>query len=354
MNKIKQWATIVAIAALSTLFSVGSVEAAGFNCDKAAAPLEKLICGDPVLDYLDDRLAWAFKARNGTRDNALLEEQRQWLSSRVSACGVPAAGKDKPSVSLRKSAVRCLAELYGQRLAALGASPPLQLIPSPATDDDIMPLPRIADKTGDPAIKRANQALADIEVNTKMKTLSKDFDDPDACSGDNHSVRLTLVGQRFFGLVSQYLVTCRGAAHPGLNIDVLVLDLKTGDKVNMAKVLPPKLVAGPTDKDSGEIPATKMFGTLYGKEVGKDQIGECSSGFGSFIVWPDAAADAVVADPTGFGHADQAACTRPAPFSTAMLRQLGDNTVLLEEIDHAHAEIGRPGFTASPWWYSTQ
>jgi uncharacterized protein len=64
--------------------------AASFDCDKAAAVREQLICGDPVLSELDAQLAAKYKERQAllSKPGAILlrNSQRSWLSfiSRVS------------------------------------------------------------------------------------------------------------------------------------------------------------------------------------------------------------------------------------------------------------------------------
>ena len=69
------------------LFLIGAeARAASFDCAKAAAPVEKTICGDPALSQADERLAGAFAAALAvTLDpRSLRTEQRQWLAER---CG---------------------------------------------------------------------------------------------------------------------------------------------------------------------------------------------------------------------------------------------------------------------------
>ena len=118
----------LAAVLLSALFTasatVASAQQASFDCLKAEAPVEQLICSDPELLTLDGELGQAFqtarqRVAGGQRDT-LLTEQRAWLEERLSRCGVPARGTDIPD-ELRWHAAPCLADLYRSRLAALGA-----------------------------------------------------------------------------------------------------------------------------------------------------------------------------------------------------------------------------------------
>lgn len=75
--------------------------AAGFDCAKAATPVEKMICADAGLSRLDETLATVYAAR--AADSAVKTEQRQWLRQVRNACATPA----------------CLATAYQQRIADL-------------------------------------------------------------------------------------------------------------------------------------------------------------------------------------------------------------------------------------------
>ncbi|MBK8174653.1 MAG: hypothetical protein IPK66_05030 [Rhodospirillales bacterium] len=97
---------------------------ASFDCLKAAAPIELLICSDPDLIVLDGSLGSAFEASQARlpaeKRAAALTEQRAWLAQRLTRCEIPSRG-DEISPSLRWRAAPCLDELYRARLSALGA-----------------------------------------------------------------------------------------------------------------------------------------------------------------------------------------------------------------------------------------
>ena len=76
--------------------------AASFDCAKAGTPVERMICSDPGVSALDQRLADAYKAASA-RDAHVKESQREWLANTRNRCGTTA----------------CLSEAYGARLDAL-------------------------------------------------------------------------------------------------------------------------------------------------------------------------------------------------------------------------------------------
>jgi uncharacterized protein len=103
--------------------------AASFDCAKARAPVEKLICSNDELAGLDAALGRAYapsKLPPG-KAAALREEQRQWLGDRLIRCNVPGAGNASPPAT----AAACLIGLYRERLKALAATPAAVAAPLP-------------------------------------------------------------------------------------------------------------------------------------------------------------------------------------------------------------------------------
>jgi uncharacterized protein len=103
---IRPWLAAALLAGAAPLAS-----AASFDCAKARAPMEKLICSDAPLSALDEQLNTAFKEAI-TRSKArpqLVQWQREWLKSyEVTQC------KD----------ARCLAKEFTSRIALLqGVAP---------------------------------------------------------------------------------------------------------------------------------------------------------------------------------------------------------------------------------------
>ncbi len=74
---------VVGIAALS-----GSLQAASFDCAKAAASVEKLICSDEATSTLDSDLDRAYKVaiEKSKNKDGLKQQQRTWLKEQRNAC----------------------------------------------------------------------------------------------------------------------------------------------------------------------------------------------------------------------------------------------------------------------------
>lgn len=116
----------VAIAALLlTTTTPALADGPSFDCDKAAAPAEHLICGDSELVRLDALLGETYGKRRAAlaaaERKALLDQQRDWLKNRLQRCGIAAQGGE-PEEQQRWAWAPCLAERYRERLAALGVS----------------------------------------------------------------------------------------------------------------------------------------------------------------------------------------------------------------------------------------
>jgi uncharacterized protein YecT (DUF1311 family) len=89
--------------------------AASFDCAAARAPIELLICRNDELSALDGAMGEAYAERRKALGEAAADEQRLWLRQRLTACGIPGSGSAAPP----PTAVRCLADLYRARIAAL-------------------------------------------------------------------------------------------------------------------------------------------------------------------------------------------------------------------------------------------
>jgi len=131
-------------AATFTVVAMGSAANAAqpsFDCQRAAAPIEHLICGNDRLSDLDSRLSAAFRARREGLSEAdrapLLQEQRRWLTGRLANCGIPSKGE--LAADAAPKAEVCLAELYSARIAEVGAPAPTVAVPAVA---DTAPKPQ--------------------------------------------------------------------------------------------------------------------------------------------------------------------------------------------------------------------
>jgi TPR repeat protein/uncharacterized protein len=91
--------------ALFLILWATSTNAASFACSEARSVVDRLICDDPVLSKLDDKLAFEYNtAKKNTQDfQSLLNAQRAWIQKRNS-CG------NNPS---------CIANAYNERISQL-------------------------------------------------------------------------------------------------------------------------------------------------------------------------------------------------------------------------------------------
>jgi uncharacterized protein len=104
---------ISTLAGLAAAVLAGAVThpaaAASFDCARAGTAVEQMICGEWLLERLDERLATLYERAQeaaGADPGALLAAQRAWLDTR-NACNDAA----------------CLEQTYRERIAALGGGP---------------------------------------------------------------------------------------------------------------------------------------------------------------------------------------------------------------------------------------
>jgi uncharacterized protein YecT (DUF1311 family) len=124
----------LSVAAALLTCSPGAALAASFDCAKARAPVEQLICGNASLSDADERLGDRYMAllkavearsvENKTLDAAMRDrlraEQRAWLERRTKYCGVPATLPGAASgTDDRHYMVECLKETTKARTLAL-------------------------------------------------------------------------------------------------------------------------------------------------------------------------------------------------------------------------------------------
>ena len=90
------------------IFLASSSYAASFDCTKAAASIEKLICSDETLSKLDADLGDVYKVAMEKAQNkeALKQHQRIWLKEKRNKCGE----------------LGCLIQVYQERIGILAAS----------------------------------------------------------------------------------------------------------------------------------------------------------------------------------------------------------------------------------------
>lgn len=103
--------------------SAPAVQAASFDCAKAASQVEQAICANPTLGRADEVLARAYATALGglgeTAKATIQADQRQWLDFAALACTVDA----QPfSVPLSGDQQTCLAMVYRDRVSRLSES----------------------------------------------------------------------------------------------------------------------------------------------------------------------------------------------------------------------------------------
>ncbi len=78
------------IAAALILCLLSPLPAAAFDCSRATTDVEKAICASPVAKEADDRMARAYRELKAAlppdQARALLDSQRQWVTSRENRC----------------------------------------------------------------------------------------------------------------------------------------------------------------------------------------------------------------------------------------------------------------------------
>jgi len=98
------------------------VYGASFDCAKAKAPIEFLICENAVISSLDTELALEFsRIRNqlsGQAARDFIEDQRKWLARRLTECRIPAQG-DRLDIVKASDAYNCVGGMYAKRLSKL-------------------------------------------------------------------------------------------------------------------------------------------------------------------------------------------------------------------------------------------
>ncbi|MGH7066624.1 MAG: lysozyme inhibitor LprI family protein [Acetobacteraceae bacterium] len=315
---------LVVASAVPLMAAPGAARAAArFDCAKATTPIEKPICGDPSLSGLDGRMAPLFRQRLDPADPAMRRDQRQWLLSQLRSCAIAATGHGDPSPALRGKAVPCLRDLYRNRLAALTAShpgmdTPIRLVAGHPLKPGWMPLPRIVDPKGHPALERINRALALADT--------KDADDDCITRRD---VNTTLVGRRYLSLVVNTVSQCAGAAEIDLGTEVLGFDLKTGAPVDWATMLPPSF--------HGSDAETELYRETLTRSDPEDAK-ECADfSFDTLDLWPDARHGGVAFQPAGSFPASTEQCIISAVVPLTTMRKLGANPTVLDDISHAAA-----------------
>jgi uncharacterized protein len=88
LKPISAFLLLVMLSLIIGVMSIGTAQAASFDCALAQSASEKLICRNPELSKLDEELARQYKSRLTTANNPaeLKSEQRRWLKQLRAQC----------------------------------------------------------------------------------------------------------------------------------------------------------------------------------------------------------------------------------------------------------------------------
>ncbi|WP_146055266.1 lysozyme inhibitor LprI family protein [Paraburkholderia eburnea] len=157
-----------ALALFATLAVSTAAQAASFHCPHNASASERIVCTDPTLSALDDKLAALYKtAVDATPDATALEADRvnQW-QWRQHNC------KDKA----------CVTDWYNRRIAELegdfkhGQQATAQRVKDGVADQHLAPTARdaVLEMKGiEPAVKHTDAKHEDAEANAEALRLRK-------------------------------------------------------------------------------------------------------------------------------------------------------------------------------------
>ncbi|WP_322050307.1 lysozyme inhibitor LprI family protein [Paraburkholderia bannensis] len=157
-----------ALALLATLAASTAAQAASFHCPHNASASERIVCTDPTLSALDDKLAALYKtAIDATPDSTALEADRvsQW-QWRQHNC------KDKA----------CVTDWYNRRIAELegdfkhGQQATVQRVKDGVASQNLAPTARdaVLEMKGiEPAVKHTDAKHEDAEASAEALRLRK-------------------------------------------------------------------------------------------------------------------------------------------------------------------------------------
>lgn len=149
------------------------------------------------------------------------------------------------------------------------------------------------------------------------------------------SVQVTMRGPRYLSLVATDSYDCGGPYPNDGLILPLVYDLTTGGAVNWLTLMPPGPKSGIDSAGDGSTIGAVQW-TLLTDMARKDAQPECREAFASgdevsFVIWLDAKAGAVEAQPSSFPHAE-AACADAVEIPVAEARAMGFKAELVDAL----------------------
>ena len=149
------------------------------------------------------------------------------------------------------------------------------------------------------------------------------------------SVQVTMRGPRYLSLVATDSYDCGGAYPNDGLILPLVYDLTTGGAVNWLTLMPPGPKSGIDSAGDGSVIGAVQWKVLTDM-ARKDAQPECRDAFAtedevSFVLWLDARAGAVEAQPSSFPHAE-AGCADAVEIPVAEARTMGFKAELVDAL----------------------
>jgi len=258
----------------------------------------------------------------------------------------------------------CLPLLVGassatcQSTSAASASPQtvtgnIQLEPIKELRKDVQEWPLIvnpstpAEQRVNATLTRLNQVLAkavrecDANLRDSMKGASAKAI-ADAVSEDwSRKVHVTMTGPRFLSLVAADDTNC-GGAHPNEDRMAMVFDMTTGAPVNWLALLPKSAGASSfvDSVEDGSKMGALVLPALQAINLAKasDECKEAFQDSQSFLIWPDAQHETLVAQAFDLPHAADA-CAIELGLTMEQARKLGFDESVLRAIEQAHRQI---------------
>jgi uncharacterized protein YecT (DUF1311 family) len=208
-------------------FTAMAPAAAAFDCNKAATPVERTICGDAGARDANDAMEGAFASlREGLSADAraaLVAGQRAWLKYRDARCGPQAA---------------CLAEESARRRNAIEATPP-GMIPDfrfkagrPGGYEVVIDVYRFAD--GRDPRGAAFDAVVDRMIADSPLSAPPDADNH-APYGHEIAMTIALASPNLLSAIVN-VYDYSGGAHPNSSTEAVAIDRRTGELLNAPRL----------------------------------------------------------------------------------------------------------------------
>lgn len=203
---------------------------------------------------------------------------------------------------------------------------------------------------GTPAAKRVNesltrlnrrlvQSLHDCDVN--YQSWLKVVNGQNQISADwSRTIEVTMEGPRFLSMVASDETFC-GGAHPNGGVMAMVFDMTSGAPVNWTKLVVKSVGAS---EYADTVSDGSTVGALVLPALQKMNIAaadaDCKDAFQnpqSFVMWPDAKHETLVAQPFNLPRVVQA-CANKIDLTMDQARKLGFDESLLTAIGQAHRQ----------------